>query len=735
VGQSTKFGFLKKKSTDEQPLEAQASDPTAEPYFAEHERSVIRVKRSEDHELDDRSAVHDEEDQALIRRYYESEEAVESEESFESEEPELENEDDSFEAESAEYERNDNELVIDEEQDRESAEYEDDDSEDEESDYADDVEEVLEADEASVQYEEERYDRTMLGEVEEQLMEREYEDASHFAAEDNSPYLASVPASFALPQEEEVAMEPEIEPSMKAYLDSLRAFDSHPRRGHEPKDPRADFVVLLSEMLDILREQVNATSAMFFWVNTRKQQLVLESAALDDRAYQNLAGDRRFPIELDAVSRIVSKRKPELHSIVAAQAELDLIPYYREPIGIRSFAGMPVLFGDGLVAVLTVDSTIEDNFSQETLRMLTSYSKVISGLIKSYIEKYDLISSSRTLESARKLHQIVSPDTSHRVLREQRKNPDYILRALTEAASEILDWDWLSAVSFDENRRLWGITSLQSRQSGAYVPPQTPISLDESIVGKCLMTGRSSRVDNLTTQSVRFNLDEDRTASLGHSFMVIPIRTANKNYGALAIEHSERARYTDADVETLEHLARSAASALEIIALSEIVNERALTDLLTASLNKRGLLQRLNEELARAMEYDEPLTLVLFEIDGSADLLSRFSQEESDTIVLAITRLLRFGARAFDVVARVGEHAFAAVLIKMTDEDAYLWSEKMRKMIVSEVIAIGKRSFSVTVSIGVSGARRDGTVEELIEGAELAIERAKELGGNTVIVF
>jgi GGDEF domain-containing protein len=59
----------------------------------------------------------------------------------------------------------------------------------------------------------------------------------------------------------------------------------------------------------------------------------------------------------------------------------------------------------------------------------------------------------------------------------------------------------------------------------------------------------------------------------------------------------------------------------------------------------------------------------------------------------------------------------------------------MRKMIVSEVIAIGKRSFSVTVSAGVSGARRDATIEELIEGAELAVERAKELGGNNVIVY
>jgi diguanylate cyclase (GGDEF)-like protein len=166
-----------------------------------------------------------------------------------------------------------------------------------------------------------------------------------------------------------------------------------------------------------------------------------------------------------------------------------------------------------------------------------------------------------------------------------------------------------------------------------------------------------------------------------------------------------------------------------------MVGARALTDLLTGVLNKHGMLDRTNQELARAMQFDEPLTFVLFEIDGASEFASRFSQEDSDTITLAITRLLQFGARPFDVIARTEEHTFAALLVKMTDEDGYLWSEKMRKMIVSEVIAIGKRSYSVTVSIGVSGARRDGTVQELIEGAELALERARELGGNNVIVY
>ncbi len=541
--------------------------------------------------------------------------------------------------------------------------------------------------------------------------------------------------TFPEQEEEEIPFEPKIESSLNSFLDALRAFDSFPRRSYEPRDPRADFVTLLGELLDILRDELNASSAMFFWVNAKKQQLVLESAALDDRAYQFLAAGKRFSIELDAVSRIVTKRRPELHSTISQQAELDLIPYYRDAIGIASFAGMPVLFADGLVAVLTVDSTTPDHFNAETLRILTNHSKLISGLIRSYIEKYDLLAAARTLDAARKLHEMVSPDGSLRVLRDQRKNPEYVLRALTEAAGEIIDWDWLAAASFDDARRLWNISSLQSKRAGAYVPPMTPVSMEESLVGKCLSSGKSLRIDALSAQTIRYNVEEDSHTAVGHSFLVIPIRTTTKNYGALAIEHTERARFTDADVETLEHLARSAAAALEIIVLGDMVGERALTDLLTGVLNKRGLLDRANQELARAMQFDEPLTFVLFEIDGASEFRSRFSQEDSDTIVLAITRLLQFGVRSFDVVARTDEHSFAVLLIKRTDEEGYLWSEKMRKMIVSEVIAIGKRSYSVTVSIGVSGARRDGAVEELIEGAEMALERARELGGNNVIVY
>jgi diguanylate cyclase (GGDEF)-like protein len=534
---------------------------------------------------------------------------------------------------------------------------------------------------------------------------------------------------------DEIAEEEAVDPSIKVYLDSLRGFESLPRRAGEVREPRKDFVMMLSELLELLREHVEAQSALFFWMNSRKQHLVLECASLDDFAFKYLVPERRYSIENDAVSKTAVRGEPQLIQRIAPQAEYDLIPYYTDVIGVRSFAAMPVFFGDSLVAVVAVDSLVEDQFSAETLRLLTEYSRLISGLVRSYIETYDLLSSARTLESARKLHQLSASDFSLHAPRDAERTAEYILRALSEAAGELIDWEWFATISFDVAQRAWGIHNLQAKASESYIAPKTRIDLGESIIGKCLRTGKSERVDSLTQQSIRFSIEEEHERSIGHSFLVIPIRTAQKNYGALAIEHSESARFTDVDIEALEHLTRSAASALEILALSEIVHDRALTDILTGVLNKRGFDERLGEELARAKEFDEPLSVILFEIDDIVQFAERFNQEDLDTIVLALTGILQYLKQPYDVLARVGEYTFAVLLIKMTDEEAYLWSEKVRQKIVSEVIALGRKSFSITTSIGLAGARRNSTTDDILTSSKMALDKAKERGGNEVIVY
>ncbi len=564
--------------------------------------------------------------------------------------------------------------------------------------------------------------------------EPEEEVAAFVAAEMPLDEVEELPEAEDAVATMEEAEEP-LAPSLRVYLDSLRRFDSHPRRAGEVRDPRKDFVLLLSELLDLLRDHTAAQSALFFWVNNKKQQLVLECASLDDFAYHNLLSERRYAIGHDAISKTALKSEPQLLGSIPPQAEYDLIPYYKEEIGIRSFAAMPVLFADSLVAVLAVDSLAIDQFSAETLRLLSEYSSLISGMVRSYIESYDLLTSARTLEAARKLYNIAGTDLSSRPPREAARMGEYILRMLSEAAGELVEWEWFSTITFDEAQRTWGILHLQAKDSEGYVAPRTQIDLGDSLVGKSLQSGNSIRIAALNKQHVRFSLLEDHDKAVGHSFLVIPIRTASKNYGALAIEHSEADRFTDVDIETLEHLTRSAAAALEIFSLSEIVQERSLTDLLTGLLNRRGFEQRFGEELARAKEFNEALSLVLFEVDDVAQYKEQFSQEDLDTIVLSLSNVLQYLKQPYDALARVGEFGFAVLLSRMIDEEAYLWSEKVRQKIVSEVIALGRKSFSVTASIGVVGARATSNPDDLMVCGRLALEKAKERGGNEVIVY
>jgi diguanylate cyclase (GGDEF)-like protein len=566
--------------------------------------------------------------------------------------------------------------------------------------------------------EEEQYEPEEIVEL---IAEEEIEEATPVISEETS-----------LPRE---LAEERYDPAIKVYLDTLRGFAAAPRRASEVRDPRKDFVLLLSEILDLIREQVDSLSVLFFWTNTKKAQLVLECASLDDFAFTHLSRERRFPIGHDAVSKVALRAEPQLVESIAPQAEYDLIPYYQDTVGIRSFAAMPVLFGDNVVAVLAVDSLEEDHFTPETLRIMTNYSKVITGLVRSYIEAYDLITSARTLKAARKLFGISHEDIVKRTGKDAERTGEYIMRSLSEAASELVDWQWLATVSFDDAQRAWCISGLQAKVADPYLLPKTRIDLAESIVGRTLRSGKSEHIDELSQQSIRFSIEEEKSNAAGHSFLVIPVRTASKNYGALVVEHSDGGKYTDVDIETLEHLARSAATSLEIFALSEVVQERALTDILTSNYNRRGFKERFTEELARAKEFDESLSLILFEVDDSAKFEERFLQEDIDTIILALSNVLQFIKQPFDVLARTGEFTFGVLLIKMSDEEAFLWSEKVRQKIVSEVIALSRKSFTITTSIGVAGARRNSTPDELLVCAKMALDKAKERGGNEVIVY
>jgi diguanylate cyclase (GGDEF)-like protein len=97
--------------------------------------------------------------------------------------------------------------------------------------------------------------------------------------------------------------------------------------------------------------------------------------------------------------------------------------------------------------------------------------------------------------------------------------------------------------------------------------------------------------------------------------------------------------------------------------------------------------------------------------------------------------MLRSAIRPYDLVGRVDFNRFAILLVNTTANDAYLWAEKFRKNIASNVMNLEQKSFSVTVSVGVCGAVSDINDLELLENAGHVLSKAVEAGGNIVRVY
>jgi diguanylate cyclase (GGDEF)-like protein len=150
----------------------------------------------------------------------------------------------------------------------------------------------------------------------------------------------------------------------------------------------------------------------------------------------------------------------------------------------------------------------------------------------------------------------------------------------------------------------------------------------------------------------------------------------------------------------------------------------ALTDPLTGLGNHRHFHERLQRELAAAVEHESTLSLCLVDIDDFKSVNDRFGHPVGDRVLGQVAGRLRQGGESF----RLGGDEFA-VLLPGLDERAAV---SVARSIVERVSAAQLDQVgSVTVSAGVAtfpiqGVGRD----ELIRLADSALYWAKEDGKN-----
>jgi diguanylate cyclase (GGDEF)-like protein len=163
----------------------------------------------------------------------------------------------------------------------------------------------------------------------------------------------------------------------------------------------------------------------------------------------------------------------------------------------------------------------------------------------------------------------------------------------------------------------------------------------------------------------------------------------------------------------------------------------SVTDSLTGLANRRRLMARLEEEVARARRYKTPLSVVMIDIDHFKAVNDLHGHAMGDEVLRNIGAMLKAGVRTTDLAARYGGEELTLVLPHTDIPAAMLVAENLRERFADLEHQLDGITLKRTVSMGV--AARDGqgdmpSAEDLLKHADEALYRAKQNGRNRVEV-
>jgi two-component system chemotaxis response regulator CheY len=175
-----------------------------------------------------------------------------------------------------------------------------------------------------------------------------------------------------------------------------------------------------------------------------------------------------------------------------------------------------------------------------------------------------------------------------------------------------------------------------------------------------------------------------------------------------------------------------------ILNLEHRILELARTDFLTGVLNRRAFMERMEQEMHRAVREDSHLSLILADLDFFKRINDQYGHNAGDLVLRRFTEEISKCLRPYDFVGRYGGEEFLVCLPGVNESQAKLVAERMRKRIEHMTVILPEAlgSVQITASFGVT-SRLMGSEETLVsmtQQADDAMYKAKREGRNRVRV-
>lgn len=161
----------------------------------------------------------------------------------------------------------------------------------------------------------------------------------------------------------------------------------------------------------------------------------------------------------------------------------------------------------------------------------------------------------------------------------------------------------------------------------------------------------------------------------------------------------------------------------------------ANTDPLSGINNRRAFTSLASRELARCQKARDPVSLILFDLDGFKAINDGFGHEVGDTVICEFANTLKSVVHSGDLLARWGGEEFVLMMPDTGLSRCGSVAEMVRANVESRVFgAANGVSLHLTVSGGVTcvASATEG-LDDMIRRADHALYAAKSGGRNRIV--
>ena len=207
------------------------------------------------------------------------------------------------------------------------------------------------------------------------------------------------------------------------------------------------------------------------------------------------------------------------------------------------------------------------------------------------------------------------------------------------------------------------------------------------------------------------------------SVLCVPLQLGDERIGALGVESPRSGAFGREDEDLLTAVSHQVAAAVRVAKLHQAAKTAAATDPLTGLPNRRTFFERLERELAT--RDGASLSVAIVDANGLKALNDGFGHAAGDEALVRVGGILQAGVREGDLVARIGGDEFAVLFAGAPLLTAERIVRRLAERIAGSTLGVGHRL--PTIAWGVADATGEATVDALVEAADRAMYRQKQL--------